>query len=125
MKKIILFFFLILSSLLGKSQEFKYFGPMNRTIFSQMTPVELVLYHDCLKAIGEEMTNLTWATFEITGQYSDNKKKYKTLKVSKDNTKSKVLVESWKGKSLLNFEIYIIQIQRKGEKSKVEIYVLS
>jgi hypothetical protein len=57
MKKYILSFVLLLTSIVGYSQ---YFGPMNKEIFNSLDIEERNLFSNCVKQTGVELDSMEW-----------------------------------------------------------------
>jgi hypothetical protein len=119
MKRIILILFCVLG-LSAYSQDFKYKGPMNAKIFSEMTPFEKILYVDCLKEVKLENNFIVWVSNE-TMKKVNNKNYY--IEVFTDNVTEKRHKKINYGKNKLNNTECMITINRKNNFSRVKLTV--
>jgi len=119
MKKIILILFCVFG-LNAYSQDFKYKGPMNEKIFSEMTPFEKILYVDCLKEVKMENEFIIWVSKETVKKL--NKTNY-YVEVSTDNISEKRYKKINYGKNKLNHTECMITIIRNGNRSRVKLTV--
>jgi hypothetical protein len=119
MKRIILILFCVLG-LNAYSQDFRYKGPMNEKIFSEMTPFEKILYVDCLKEVKLESTPIVWVSGQ-TMKKVNNANYY--IEVSTDNITEKRYKKINYGKNKLNNTECMITITRNGNRSRVKLTV--
>ena len=119
---LILFFLTYFQSF---SQDFKYRGPMNKSIFSEMTPFEKILYVDCLDYMNIIEDTIIWISYE---QYNTLKKKKgfsSIVEVEVDNKTEMIKLNRYLGKiqggNKFSNPICFLSIHRKNDFSEIKI----
>jgi hypothetical protein len=121
--------FLILFSLIyfkSFSQDLKYKGPMNKSIFSEMTPFEKMLYVDCLEHINIIEDTIIWVSPEKYNIIRKKKSFSYILEVETNNkteiTKSNRYLGKMWGKSVFPNPTCFLSISRKNDFSQIKVY---
>ena len=123
MKKIYLCLIVILLTLQSFSQDFKYSGPMNESVFNKMTAFEKILYVDCLKELDVENDSIVWISEKTLNKIQSRKNYYFSIQVSTDNVtemKDKKVVS---GRHRLPVSEFMISINRKKNLSEISVTV--
>jgi hypothetical protein len=123
MIKSIILLFWILNPLFTLSQSIEYVGPINEEITKIMTPGELVLYSECIVAIGKEREHLKWVDTKTQISFLKNQKKFNHLSVSINSTDKVTQLKYFKGVQRLGEEKVLLSLNRKVNQSSIEVFL--
>jgi hypothetical protein len=88
-----------------------------------MTPGEIVLYSDCIVAIGKERNHLIWVDTKTQISFLKNQKKFSHLSVSINSTDRVTQLKYFKGKQTLGEEKVLVSLNRKANQSSIKVFL--
>ena len=123
MIKWIILLFWILNPFFTRSQSIEYVGPINEEITKIMTPGELVLYSECIVAIGKEREHLKWVDTKTQISFLRSPKNYNYLSVSINSVDKITQFKYSRGKQKLGDEKVLFYFNRNREQSFIELFL--
>ena len=124
MIKSIILLFWILTPLFTRSQSIEYIGPINSELTKIMTPNELLLYSECIVAIGKEREHLRWVDLKTQTLFVNNPKNFTYLSVSINSIDRITELKYNKGRQKLGEEKVIFSLNRNTNRSLIEVFLL-
>jgi len=123
MIKSIILLFWILNPLFTRSQSIEYIGPINSELTKIMTPNELLLYSECIVAIGKEREHLKWVDLKTQTLFVNNPKNFTHLSVSINSIDRITELKYNRGKQRLGEEKVLFSLNRNTIKSSIEVFL--
>jgi len=123
MIKSIILLFWILNPLFTRSQSIEYIGPINSELTKIMTPNELLLYSECIVAIGKEREHLKWVDLKTQTLFVNNPKNFTHLSVSINSIDRITELKYNRGKQRLGEEKVLFSLNRSTNRSSVEVFL--
>jgi len=123
MIKSIILLFWILNPLFTRSQSIEYIGPINSELTKIMTPNELLLYSECIVAIGKEREHLKWVDLKTQTLFVNNPKKFTYLSVSINSIDRITELKYNRGKQRLGEEKVLFSLNRNTNRSSIEVFL--
>ena len=124
MIKSIILLFWILNPLFTRSQSIEYIGPINSELTKIMTPNELLLYSECIVAIGKERKHLRWVDLKTQTLFVNNPKNFTHLSVSINSIDRITELKYNRGKQRLGEEKVLFSLNRNTNRSLIEVFLL-
>jgi hypothetical protein len=88
-----------------------------------MTPGELVLYSECIVALGKEREHLKWLDTKTQMSFLRNPKNYNYLSVSINSVDRITQFKYSRGKQKLGEEKVLLSLNRKPNQSYIEVFL--
>ena len=123
MIKSIILLFWILNPFFTRSQSIEYIGPINSELTKIMTPNELLLYSECIVAIGKEREQLKWVDLKTQTLFTNNPKNFTHLSVSINSIDRISELKYNRGRQRLGEEKVLLSFNRNKTQSSVEIFL--
>jgi hypothetical protein len=123
MFKLIILFFWILTPFFSRSQSVEYIGPINEEITKIMTPGEIVLYSECIVALGKEKQKINWLDYENQKKVLNNKTHYTHYLINSDSINQEPIIKHIRGKKRLGAEKFLFSMRRESDKTYISVYV--
>jgi len=123
MIKSIILLFWILNPLFTRSQSIEYVGPINSELTKIMTPNELLLYSECIVAIGKEREYLKWVDLKTQTLFVNNPKNFTHLSVSINSIDRITELKYNRGKQRLGEEKVLFSLNRTTNRSSIEVFL--
>lgn len=99
-----------------------YVGPMNQSIYAQMTTEERMLYLDCFRYFNLELKNIVWASEKTKKKIkTDSTYYYNDVLDTYVGQKNDIESEMIKGKHHLKFHEFLFTLERKNGHSKIKL----
>jgi hypothetical protein len=111
-----------LDPILTRSQSFEYTGPITQEITVKMTPNELLMYAECIVAIGKERERINWLDYENQKKVLNNQTHYTHYVINSDSINQEPYVKHIRGKKRLGEEKFLFSIKRDSDKTFIRVY---
>jgi len=122
MIKSVILLFWILNPFLTHSQSFEYIGPITQEITTKMTPNELLMYAECIVAMGKEREKINWLDYENEKKVLNNQKHYTHYLINSESTSQEPIIKHVRGKNRLGEEKFLFSIKRDSDKTYIRVY---
>jgi hypothetical protein len=123
MIKSVILLFWILNPFFTRSQSIEYIGPINTELTKIMTPNELLLYSECIVAIGKEKEHLKWVDSKTQTLFINNPKNFTHLSVSINSVNRITELKYNRGKQRLGEEKVLLSFNRNRNQSSIEVFL--
>jgi hypothetical protein len=113
---------LILGPFLTRSQSFEYVGPFTKDLTLKMTSDELLMYAECIVAMGKEREKINWLDYENQKKVLNDQTHYTHYLVNSDSINQEPSIKHVKGKKRLGEEKFLFSIKRESDKTYIRVY---
>jgi hypothetical protein len=88
-----------------------------------MTPNELLMYAECIVAIGKERENINWLDYENQKKVLNNQTYYTHYVINSDSINQEPIIKHIRGKKRLGVEKFLFSMKRESDKTYIRVYV--